>query len=177
MIPYFDMLNHNPSSKISHYNNNTHVILYTKQKINQNHEIFLNYGPELSNTKLLMLYGFVIPPSLSQYKDIHDDSSCNNNNSSSQQTNDDDIKKDYNSNNSNKNDVNNRSNKRSDNRSIDDCIDDNYMNHNYINIWVSMSNDAYAFKAKQRLLQQLGINKNNSEPFKITYINIHSKKG
>ena len=176
MIPYFDMLNHNPSSKISHYYVNNHVILYTAQKINENHEIFLNYGPELSNTKLLMLYGFVIPPSTvasssssssSSYSKrvIHNDNNNNNNNQTSCRLNDVD--------NPNKNDdKSNPSIGRRKSISSHD-LDDKSMNHNYINIWVSMSNDAYAYKAKYRLLQQLGIN-NSSEPFKISYIKIQS---
>ena len=172
MIPYFDMLNHNPSSKISHYYINNHVILYTAQKINENYEIFLNYGPDLSNTKLLMLYGFVIPPSAiassssSSYSKrlIHNDNN-NNNNQTSCRLNDLD--------NPNKND--DKSNPSIGHRkSISSYdLDDKSMNHNYINIWVSMSNDAYAYKAKYRLLQQLGIN-NSSEPFKISYIKIQS---
>ena len=173
MIPYFDMLNHNPSSKISHYYINNHVILYTTQKINENHEIFLNYGPDLSNTKLLMLYGFVILPSAvassssSSYSKrlIHNDNNNNNNNQTSCRLNDVD--------NPNKNDdkINPSIGHRKSISSYD--LDDKSMNHNYINIWVSMSNDAYAYKAKYRLLQQLGIN-NSSEPFKISYIKIQS---
>jgi len=173
MIPYFDMLNHNPSSKISHYYINNHVILYTAQKINENYEIFLNYGPDLSNTKLLMLYGFVIPPSAiassssSSYSKrlIHNDNNNNDNNQTSCRLNDLD--------NPNKND--DKSNPSIGHRkSISSYdLDDKSMNHNYINIWVSMSNDAYAYKAKYRLLQQLGIN-NSSEPFKISYIKIQS---
>ena len=173
MIPYFDMLNHNPSSKISHYYINNHVILHTAQKINENYEIFLNYGPDLSNTKLLMLYGFVIPPSAiassssSSYSKrlIHNDNNNNDNNQTSCRLNDLD--------NPNKND--DKSNPSIGHRkSISSYdLDDKSMNHNYINIWVSMSNDAYAYKAKYRLLQQLGIN-NSSEPFKISYIKIQS---
>ena len=173
MIPYFDMLNHNPSSKISHYYINNHVILHTAQKINENYEIFLNYGPDLSNTKLLMLYGFVIPPSAiassssSSYSKrlIHNDNNNHDNNQTSCRLNDLD--------NPNKND--DKSNPSIGHRkSISSYdLDDKSMNHNYINIWVSMSNDAYAYKAKYRVLQQLGIN-NSSEPFKISYIKIQS---
>jgi hypothetical protein len=65
MVPYFDMLNHNPAAQVSHYSDlkENKLVLYTAQSFSATDEIFLNYG-SASNSRLLMLYGFVIPPTV-----------------------------------------------------------------------------------------------------------------
>lgn len=64
MVPYFDMLNHQPGAQVSHYSDlkKNNLVLYTAQAFSASDELFLNYG-SASNSRLLMLYGFVIPPS------------------------------------------------------------------------------------------------------------------
>lgn len=63
MIPFFDMLNHHPQSKVSHLYQNDTIVLFTENGVEHSDQLFLNYG-SLSNSKLLMLYGFCIPPSV-----------------------------------------------------------------------------------------------------------------
>jgi histone-lysine N-methyltransferase SETD3 len=72
MIPYFDMINHHPDSKISHYyDNNDCVVLYSGSSWKANQQLYLNYGA-LPNSKLLMLYGFCIPPLVGNIYDCVD---------------------------------------------------------------------------------------------------------
>jgi hypothetical protein len=61
MVPFFDMLNHSPSSSVGHIflPEIDSLALVTNQTLNCEHEITLNYG-ELSNSKLMMLYGFCL---------------------------------------------------------------------------------------------------------------------
>jgi protein-histidine N-methyltransferase len=61
MVPYFDLLNHNPSSTVGHIFLGDKICLCTQQKHTRGDELSLNYGPQ-SNTKLMMIYGFCIPP-------------------------------------------------------------------------------------------------------------------
>jgi histone-lysine N-methyltransferase SETD3 len=65
MVPYFDMLNHNPTAQVSHYSDlkDKKLILYTAQSFSASDELYLNYGAA-SNSRLLMLYGFVIAPTI-----------------------------------------------------------------------------------------------------------------
>lgn len=59
MVPFFDMLNHSPLSSVGHrYQADIDSLtLLTTQSLPKSNEITLNYG-KLSNTKLMMLYGF-----------------------------------------------------------------------------------------------------------------------
>jgi hypothetical protein len=62
MVPFFDMLNHSPSSPVGHIflPQIDSLALVTSQSLtNCQQELTLNYG-ELSNTKLMMLYGFCL---------------------------------------------------------------------------------------------------------------------
>ena len=62
MVPVFDLLNHNPYSNVGHYfdDKDDQLHLYSRDAWTLGSEIFLNYG-HVSNSRLLMLYGFVIP--------------------------------------------------------------------------------------------------------------------
>jgi hypothetical protein len=61
MVPFFDMLNHSPSSSVGHLflPHLDSLALMTSETLDCQHEITLHYG-ELSNTKLMMLYGFCL---------------------------------------------------------------------------------------------------------------------
>ena len=61
MVPVFDILNHHPKCVVGHTFHNNTLSLVTSQTFKAGSEVTLNYGP-LSNTKLLMLYGFSVPP-------------------------------------------------------------------------------------------------------------------
>lgn len=63
MVPYFDLLNHDPTSSVGHVFRNDRIFLCTQQRHKRGDELNLNYGM-LSNTKLMMLYGFCITPSI-----------------------------------------------------------------------------------------------------------------
>ena len=71
MVPYFDMLNHKPAVRVSHYSDieEKSLVLYTAQPFSANDEIYLNYGNS-PNSRLLMLYGFVIPPAVVEVDDV-----------------------------------------------------------------------------------------------------------
>ena len=60
-IPYFNMINHQSDSKISHYYDNDSVVLHSGRSWKANQQLYLNYGT-LPNSKLLMLYRFCISP-------------------------------------------------------------------------------------------------------------------
>lgn len=61
VVPYVDLLNHNPSSKVGHAYHDASDSLYlaTGQAFGVGEEICLHYGP-CSNSRLLMLYGFAL---------------------------------------------------------------------------------------------------------------------
>ena len=63
MVPLIDFLNHNPKIEVGHHYHQADDYLYLvaggQQRFKQGDELFLNYGP-LSNSKLLMLYGFCL---------------------------------------------------------------------------------------------------------------------
>ena len=61
MVPFFDMLNHSNFSSVGHFYDETSdcLNLTTITSLSQSNEITLSYG-KLSNTKLMMLYGFTL---------------------------------------------------------------------------------------------------------------------
>ena len=71
MVPCFDMLNHHPHSRVGHIFQDGKVILLTQQSHRAGDELCLHYGSQ-SNTKLMMLYGFCIPPSVGNPEDSVD---------------------------------------------------------------------------------------------------------